>query len=258
MFIVKIGGSVITRKEKKYFFRQNIMDELAKYIKKANKDLIIVHGAGSFGHILAKDYSLSNGFKKKSQLQGFSKTHAMVQKLNSYVLESLTKYNIPAVSISPHSTLRFNDHELLKMDYKIFKDYLNENFIPVTYGDVVLDYKHVFSVCSGDLLVMKLSIFFKPEKVIFLIDEDGLYTSNPKKNKNAEFINSIKVGEFENLAILLDSHADVTGGMKGKIDMIKKISESGIDTVLINGNKPKRLYDKLIGLETKCTIIPRG
>ena len=164
MFIVKIGGSVITRKEKKYFFRQNIMDELAKYIKRANKNLIIVHGAGSFGHILAKDYSLSKGFKEKSQLQGFSKTHSMVQKLNSYVIESLNKYNIPAVSISPHCIIRFNDHELLKMDYKIFKDYLNENFIPVTYGDVVLDEKHVFSVCSGDLLVMKLSIFLNLKK----------------------------------------------------------------------------------------------
>ena len=147
---------------------------------------------------------------------------------------------------------------VMKMDYKIFKDYLNENFVPVTFGDVVLDKKHVFSICSGDTLVMKLSIFFKPEKVIFLIDEDGLYTSNPKKDKNAEFIKSIKVREFENLTISLNSHADVTKGMKGKIDTIKNISNFGIDTVLINGNEPERLYYILIGLETKCTTIPRG
>ena len=53
MFIVKLGGSVITDKTKKTFFKQETMDRLAVEIKKANKKLILVHGAGSFGHILA-------------------------------------------------------------------------------------------------------------------------------------------------------------------------------------------------------------
>ena len=46
--------------------------------------------------------------------------------------------------------------------------------------------------------------------------------------------------------------------MKGKIDTIKNITNFGIDTILINGNEPERLYNILIGLETKCTTIPRG
>ena len=100
-----------------------------------------------------------------------------------------------------------------------------------------------------------LAKYFKPEKVIFVIDEDGLYTANPKKNKDAEFIESISIEEFENLTTSADAHTDITRGMKGKIDTIKKISQSGIDTVLLNGNKLNRLYNVLVGVESKFTII---
>ena len=57
MYILKIGGSVITDKSKKFILRNEILDELSKQIKKVNKKCIIVHGAGSFGHILAKKHS---------------------------------------------------------------------------------------------------------------------------------------------------------------------------------------------------------
>ena len=93
------------------------------------------------------------------------------------------------------------------------------------------------------------------KKVIFIIDEDGLYNSNPKINKDAKFIESIKIEKLENLTMSVDNHADVTRGMKGKIDTIINISKLGIDTVLLNGNKQDRLYKILDGKDSKCTIV---
>ena len=255
MIIVKLGGSVITNKAKESSFKQKVMNNLSKEIKKANKEIILVHGAGSFGHILAKQYNLNEGHLREDQLKGFSLTHAMVQKLNSLVLKSLHDSNIPAVSVPPHSILRLNNHKLAQMDYNIFEEYLDKHFTPVTFGDVVLDKKLGFSICSGDLLVMALAEHFKPEKVIFAIDEDGLYNANPKTDKNAKFINSMTINELENLTTTADNHADVTKGMEGKIDTIKNIAKQGIDTVLLNGNKHDRLYKMLAGEDTKCTIV---
>ena len=105
MQILKLGGSVITDKSKKYSFKKEVVNRLSAEIKKANKELIIVHGAGSFGHILAKEYDLNSGYKNDKQLQGFSLTHAMVQKLNTMVLDSLHEHGIAAVSIPPHAVL---------------------------------------------------------------------------------------------------------------------------------------------------------
>ena len=258
MFIIKLGGSIITDKSKKYSYKKEIMSRLSAEIKKANKEAVLVHGAGSFGHILAEKYDLNSGYKNDKQLQGFSLTHAMVQKLNTMVLDSLHEKDIAAVSIPPHAILKLDDHKPLKMDYNIFKDCLDTGFIPVTFGDVSLDNTLAFSICSGDLLVYLLAEHFKPEKVIFVIDEDGIYTSNPKINKNAQLIDSTTVDELEKLTTSADSHADVTGGMGGKIDTIRNISNLGINTVLLNGNKPDRLYKVLVGETTTCTTVYGG
>jgi len=255
MYIVKLGGSVITDKRKEQVFKQKIMNNLALEIKKAAVQLIIVHGAGSFGHILAEKYELNEGYKKYEQIKGFSLTHENVQTLNSLVLKSLHENDIPAVSISPHSVVKLDNHKLLKIDFKVFEEYLKKEFVPVTFGDVVLDKTLGFSICSGDLLVLALSGYFKPEKVVFVIDEDGLYTSNPKIDKKAELIESLDVRKLERLSTTLDKHADVTGGMGGKIKVIKEIAERGIDVVLLNGNKPDRLYKVLIGEKTVSTVV---
>jgi isopentenyl phosphate kinase len=255
MFIIKLGGSVITDKTKEKTYKQNIIDNLSHQIKLSEKESIIVHGAGSFGHIPAKNYNLNNGYKNNTQIYGFSLTHNMVQELNSYVITSLLKKGIPAVSIPPHSIIKLNNNKKSKFDFYIFEDYLKLGIIPVTFGDVVLDEKLGFSICSGDLLVEELTNHFRPEKVIFVIDEDGLYTSNPKLDKNSKLIEKTTIDEINNFSTSLDSHPDVTGGMEGKIDTIKKIVNLGIDTVLLNGNKPERLYKTLIGETTISTIV---
>jgi len=255
MFLIKLGGSVITDKAKKYTFKKQIMDRLSLEIKKSNKEIILVHGAGSFGHILAKQHSLNQGLKNKSQIQGFSDTHVMVQQLNSHVLKSLHEKDIAAVSLPPHAILTLDDHKPLKMNYEIFNEYLTNGFTPVTFGDVVLDNALSFSICSGDLLIQLLAEYFKPEKVIFVLDEDGIYTSNPKIDKNAKFIDKATTDELENLTTSANDHADVTKGMKGKIETIKNISQLGISTILLNGNINNRLYDTLIGRKSKNTVV---
>lgn len=255
MILLKLGGSVITDKSKKQTFKTEIMNNLSKQIKKSKKELIIVHGAGSFGHILAEKYDLNKGYKKYNQIKGFSLTHQQVQKLNSYVLKSLHDFDIPAVSISPHSIVKLDNHNIKKIEYSVFKEYLDKGFIPVTFGDVVLDKKLGFSICSGDLMIMALAEYFKPEKLVFAIDEDGIYNKNPKKDKNAELIKEISLKELDSLSTDLDEHADVTGGMGGKINVIKNISKKGIDTILVNGNKPDWLYKVLIGEKIRSTIV---
>ncbi len=255
MFIVKFGGSVITEKAKDCCFEQEVMDDLAAQVKRAGKSMILVHGAGSFGHILAKQYDLNSGFKKKNQLQGFALTHAQVQRLNNLVLASLQNHGLAAVSIPPHATITLRNHHVKHLDTKVFTDYLTHGFLPVTFGDVALDTTLGFSICSGDLLVELLAARFKPEKVIFVMDEDGLYTANPKTNPNARFIKTATLKELRALSTSSNKHADVTKGMEGKLASIQRIARGGIDTVLVNGNIHNRLYDILKGKNTTSTHI---
>jgi isopentenyl phosphate kinase len=255
MFIIKLGGSVITNKAKECCFRQEIMDQLAAELKHANSEVILVHGAGSFGHILAKKYELNNGLKRKKQIEGFALTQTMVQRLNTLVLASLHNHDLPAVSLPPHAILSLSNHKPSQVDYTVFQKYLDLGFMPVSFGDVALDKKLGFSICSGDLLVQLLAEKFKPEKVIFVLDEDGLYTANPKTDKNATFIEKATVKDLEKLSTRVNTHADVTKGMEGKLHTIRQIARGGVDTILLNGNIHNRLYDTLKGKKVKYTLI---
>ena len=73
--------------------------------------------------------------------------------------------------------------------------------------------------------------------------------------KNAKFIDSTTINELNNLKITIDSHDDVTRGMKGKIDTIRDISRLGIDTILLNGHKEDRLYKVIKDEKTKATLV---
>lgn len=255
MFIIKFGGSVITDKAKECCFKQDVVDRLATELKHANKQVVLVHGAGSFGHMLAKRYHLNEGYKEKKQLQGFVLTHAMVQQLNSLILTSLHKKGLAAVSIPPHAMFTLDNHEPSHVDVSIFKAYLKQGFMPVTFGDVALDKSLGFSICSGDLLMQVLAAELKPEKVIFVLDEDGLYTANPKSDPKATFIETATFKDVAHLTTRSNTHPDVTGGMEGKLETITQIVRGGVDTVLLNGNVHNRLYDTLMGKKTRNTLI---
>jgi isopentenyl phosphate kinase len=182
----------------------------------------------------------------------------MVQKLNSLVLTSLYDHDIPAVGLPPHALIVLDNNKPTKIAFTIFDCYLKLGIIPVTYGDVVLDTTLGFSICSGDLLIQLLATYYKPERVVFVFDEDGLYTTNPKTDPNAKFIDRITPTELIDFSTTGNNYADVTKGMGGKIETIRCIAEHDIDTYLINGNLNNRLYHTLIGKPTKHTHVLGG
>ena len=147
------------------------------------------------------------------------------------------------------------NHKVSRFDLRVFEQYLKQGFLPVTFGDVALDTTLGFSICSGDLLVELLAVHFKPEKVIFVMDEDGLYTANPKTSPDASFIETTTLKELRTLTISSNKHADVTKGMEGKLASIQRIARSGVDTLLVNGNIHNCLYYTLKGKKTKHTSI---
>ena len=68
MFLVKLGGSVITDKARYRVFNKDRVARLCSEIAESGKDVIVVHGAGSFGHVLAKRHSLQDGYSDPEQI----------------------------------------------------------------------------------------------------------------------------------------------------------------------------------------------
>jgi isopentenyl phosphate kinase len=249
LHIVKIGGSIITDKTKPLTFKKAVVKRLAREIKKSNEEIILVHGAGSFGHIFADRYKLHEGYKNDEQIEGV---------VNMLILNTLIDAGINAVSISPSAIVKCRDKKIVEMETKLFKDYLGMGIMPVTFGDVVLDKKLKFCICSGDQLMLHLAKKFKPEKVIFCTDVDGIFTFDPSVDKNARLLENADTNILKSMLKMGKSKSekiDITGEMFGKINTIMEISKIGVGSIVLNGNKKNRLKGALTGQAVKCTRI---
>lgn len=256
MIILKLGGSLLTDKTKKFSIRTKVLRRVASEIKAADKRVIIVHGGGSFGHPIASKYGLSEGFRKKSQLQGVALTRAAMGKFNQMVVEALVKCGINAVSLQPSANIVCENRRIKSFDTSILKKFISLGITPVLYGDVVLDTRQKFCILSGDQIVSYLAGVFKPEKVIFAVDVDGIFDKNPKKYRDAKLVREIDQRNYRKiLARIKPLKNDVTGGIRGKILELLRLAGKGYESHIINALAAGRLKKSLLGIEVIGTVI---
>jgi isopentenyl phosphate kinase len=247
MMLVKLGGSVITDKPRKYVFKEKIVKRLAKEIKNSCEKVIVVHGAGSFGHILAKKHRLDKGFINEKQIKAVAKVQSDVKGLNARVVNGLINAGINPVSLPPSAVVECRNKKIESMNVDVFKKYLNLGLTPVTFGDVALDRKISFCIVSGDLLMLELARVFKPKKSIFVSDVDGVYI-------NGEMVEKIDRKSIQHLKGTKTGVPDVTGSMYEKVKIGLKMSKF-TKTMVINGNVKGRLCNALKGRNVVGTVI---
>ncbi len=258
LIVLKLGGSVITEKERALTPNISSLNRLAKEIYEAKAEqLIIVHGGGSFGHPLAKQYNIIEGFKEPSQIEGLVKTHLAMLDLNKLVVEALIKHNIAAFPIAPSSCVVSKGGRISTIYYDSLNAILNEKFVPVLFGDTIFDNEIGFTILSGDQLAVKLATQFKADKLIFGADVDGLYTKDPKTDSSAQLISRITLLELK--AMLQDicgsRNVDVTRGMLGKTSELMRLTNMKIQTLIINATREGNVYKALKGESVIGTLI---
>jgi isopentenyl phosphate kinase len=259
--VLKLGGSVITHKEKPLTPNLPAIERLASEISRANVSrLVLVHGGGSFGHPIAKQYAIEKGYKDQTQIMGFSKTRQAMIALNKLVVDSLIQHNIPAVTVQPSSCIITKQGRIQLMEEKPLRKLLEMEFVPVLHGDAVLDSDKGFAILSGDQLVSSLAIKLNAERIIIGIDVDGLYASDPKTDSTAQLIQHVTLQELRKLHHKIEENkvTDVTGGMFGKMMELMPAVEKGIRAMIINAAKSDNVYKALKSERVSGTAIKRG
>jgi isopentenyl phosphate kinase len=255
--LVKLGGSVITDKTRYRSFNRESTDRLAREIASSGKQVVLVHGAGSFGHVLASEHQLQRGYLDDSQRMGVAKVQQDVRDLNREVMLSLDRAGIPATSIPPGACALMAGGELRTLEMDLFHRYLALGITPVTFGDVVLDSQRAFGICSGDQLMYLLAKEFHPELIVFCADVDGIFTADPNLDKDAKLIQEVDRSTLESIP-RTSRVADVTGSIYGKLESMLSIASLGKGTMVINGLVPGRLASAMKGEKVKGSMVVGG
>lgn len=233
----------------------SIVSQISDYYHTSNQPkLIIIHGAGSFGHPIANSFSIQNGLNQyiPNQILGLTKTHQGVEKLNTKIVDGFLSREIPVLSLTTSSVF-FQAESFLKFTGIDQIDSLLElGIIPILFGDILLHDSKNFSIISGDRVIYEICKSFsssnnpkyKIDKIIFCFDQDGIIISNTEKD--SQVIQNIKLKDLDLLSLKnFEDSIDVTGNIRGKLKEIKKICELGIPVQLINGQKPNLLTKAL-------------
>jgi isopentenyl phosphate kinase len=230
MIILKAGGSAITDKRKPCTPRLDVMRLIAEQLRDIDEPVILVHGGGSFGHIPAKQYALSEGYRSPEQLTGLAETKEKMEVLNNIFIKILN-HTINVIPLQSSACFITKNKEIAAFFSRPVTRALDLGMTPVLYGDTVFDETLGFCILSGDRIITALSKEFRTRKVIFGTDVDGIYDKDPKKYSDARLIKEFSLKAFSAEIGEID---DVTGGMRGKLGEIKKIVHRGVEVDIIN------------------------
>src|SRR5574341_630433 len=230
MILIKLGGSIVTNKQKPLTPNLSAINKITSQLKTIKEPFIVVHGGGSFGHYWSVRYNMHTK-PAKYDLRGVSVVKNSMIKLNKIILDSFLKYRLNPYCLPPADFMLGSKPDPKKV--KEISKIACSGLVPVSYGDALWYGKNKFYILSGDRIMSILAKILRPRLVIFVLNVDGVY-SNMKTRKLLREIKGQKLSVSK-------ERMDVTGGMQRKISEATAISRMGIKVFFVNGNMPKRI-----------------
>ena len=261
IILLKLGGSLLTDKDKPSSIREDVVRSAIQQIIDANKKIILIHGGGSFGHPLAKKYNLSAGINPEipNQILGLAETHQSMNKFNSYIINLLLEQNYPALSIQASSIFIKDSQVISTYSIDIIETALDLDILPILYGDIVLDKQGSFSIISGDKIILELCENLRKyyvSKVIFTMEADGIYIVDKNDKGKEVLVTECYSDDLDSINLAdLGQKIDVTGGIEGKLNIIKEICKYNIPVQLVNGLERGNIMKALKSQKIESTEI---
>jgi isopentenyl phosphate kinase len=258
--LLKLGGSLITDKDKPYTPRLDKLAELAaqiKTVRDSHPDLLLIvgHGSGSFGHVAAKKHGTRDSVRTPEQWMGFAEVRFQAAELNRYVLESLVQAGIPAISFPPSSSMISDDRKVIHHNVLAIRKALDVHLLPVVYGDVAFDETRGGTILSTEDVFTFLVDQFSPSRILLAGIEAGVWADFPARTR---LVKQIRLADYEKMQAGIggSSSTDVTGGMKAKVEeMLALIQKNEGLTVQIFSAEEKGSLERALNGGNVGTLL---
>ncbi|MHA2330818.1 MAG: isopentenyl phosphate kinase [Candidatus Hodarchaeales archaeon] len=261
--IIKLGGALITDDSRDFTTKpeiiENIADQIIEVLNQAKKKLILIHGAGSFGHVHAAKYKLNDGYNEKLS-PGLVVTHDSMLELNQIIRDIFAKKGMKLLAFPPMTFCIMTNGRVTRSFSKPIEKALELGFLPVLFGDVAFDTNTGYKILSGDQLPI---VLFKSlqnvKKIIFLTNVDGVFDCHPELHADAHLIKEINVNITDPTSLFKNSikttgKTRVTGEMEKKVEELYPLAKAGKECWIIN-SKDGRLKELLQKGKTLGTRI---
>lgn len=261
LVFLKLGGSLITDKTRPQALRADILARLAREIAEARDArpelrLLLGHGSGSFGHVLAQKHGTRLGVRTSEQWRGFAETARVAADLNRLVVDALWDAGVSAMRFQPSASAVVYEGRLRLMAAAPLEDAAVHGILPVVHGDVAFDPAQGGTILSTEEIFAFLAQQLAPARIILAGEVDGVLTVDPARGIDGEVIPLITPGNLPEVEDVLGGSrgVDVTGGMAAKVhEMLALVrSVDGLSAVhIVSGLVPGLVRDVLIDADLR-------
>lgn len=134
------------------------------------------------------------------------------------------------------------------------RELLNAKALPIVNENDTVAVNEL-KVGDNDNLAAYTALVAQADTLIICSDIDGLYNADPRKDKSATLIKQVEAVTPEIHALAGGAGSAVgTGGMRTKIQAAEKCTNSGIQTLIVNGHKGE-VFDHLLEGELQGTLF---
>jgi isopentenyl phosphate kinase len=148
--------------------------------------------------------------------------------LNGNLIARFLHHGLPAYPAQTSAVFVLENGSVKSANLVAIDAMLDKGFMPVLYGDAVIDMSRGFGIMSGDAIVVELAnrLTHPVTQIVYLTDVDGIFDKNPKLDPDAVLFPEIIVRDgvllvnrgkelvpVEKAVTQADSAIDVTGGI---------------------------------------------
>ncbi len=232
--VIKIGSSSLMHPEtgRLDLIKLEILVREISNLKNQGKDVVLV----SSGAIMVGRNTL--GFSSRPERTAEKQACASVgqAKLMMIYQKLFSEYNqvCSQILITKNTMV---DNLNRKNAQNTFKELLSLGVIPVVNeNDTIATYEIEFG--DNDTLSAVVAALINADLLILLSDIDGLYTDDPHKNPQAEFISQVDHlnGTFMDMGKGSTGSSVGTGGMATKLSAAHVATSAGADMIIANGS----------------------
>ncbi len=250
--LVKLGGSLITDKRRPETVRADHLERLGRELAAAAAahpgGLIVGHGAGSFGHVAAAEGAVHEGVSGPEGVAAASRTQDAAGRLHRRVVAALLEGGCSPFSLAPGSFLVSAGARPFRVELAPLLQALEGGFLPVVFGDVVQDRTRGVAIASTETVFRALVTRLRRHGVavtraVWLGETDGVWDED---GATLPLVDATAVARARRAVGGADG-ADVTGGMRHRLETALALARLGVESWIVDGRAPGLLGRALAG-----------
>ena len=241
--VIKIGSNTLAKADgtTNIEFMQGFAEQCKKLIDSGKQVVLVSSGAQVSGLATIHNWARKRDVHYRQALCAIGQVELMNQWRKAFAKQDL---HIGQLLLTKEDFE--DDHRTLNMRNTIFT-LVDEGVIPIINENDSVSFDEI-KIGDNDNLSALTAILWSADLLVLFSDIDGIYTDNPKTNKDAKLIETVtNIKNLRDEIKIGSSNSFGTGGIETKIQAAEKVCSYGIPMILANGSHHGELNSLMNG-----------